>query len=201
MGGTVRGLQSAAFAFAVLWIVSGGALAQDFEVTETPFRVDHTLSQGTRWNTYELNAAVDQRVSYSVTVTTADACVILLFVKGHGIGPESAYFGTYSEERCVSNYANVFPVESADGTEFTVLIDTQSQGDVTYHLAIDIQAPVLPTWAVALFVAVGIGLAPAIVWTTWRRLVHRRPPSPDRESTDAHSIAAAQPPPPPPPLG
>ena len=153
-------------------------------MTSTPFRVDHTLSPGASWNTYELSAAVDQRIAYSVTVSTADACVLLLFVKGHGIRAlQSEYFASYSVEACVSNYSNTFRVEPPDGTAFTVLIDTESSGDVVYHLAIDILSPVVPSWVVVLFVLVTIGLAPPALWLSWRRLVHGKPqplePSPD----------------------
>lgn len=154
-----------------------GARAQDFEVTSTPFRVDHTLSLGTAWNTYELSAGIDQRVAYSVTVTTAGACVMLLFVKGHGIRAfQSEYFATYSEDACVPSYSNTFPVEPADGTAFTVLIDTESAGEVDYRLAIDILSPVVPAWVIVLSVMAIIGLAPPALWVAWRRLVDGRSP-------------------------
>jgi hypothetical protein len=186
----------------ILTMFSGGAMAQDFEVTSTPFRVDHTLSPDVAWNTYGLNAAIEKRVSYSVTVTTADACVMLLFLKGHGVGSQSQYFETYSEVSCVPGYSNTFPVEAADGTSFTVLIATESQGDVNYHLTIEILTPVVPAWVPVLLISTCLGSLPAFLWVWWRlthpkSLPRERLPDP-HESMDGGSTDARAPPPPPP---
>jgi hypothetical protein len=190
----------------ILSMFSGGAMAQDFEVTSTPFRVDHTLSPDAAWNTYGLNAAIEQRVSYSVTVTTTDACVTLLFLKGHGVPSQAKYFETYSEVACVPSYSNTFPVEAADGTAFTVLIDTESQGDVSYHLAIDILTPVVPAWLPVAFVAACLGIMPALLWVSLKRLKGSKSPPPEplpdpHESMNGGSTEAHEPPPPLPPGG
>lgn len=154
----------------MLSVIGGSAAAEDFTVISTPYRVNHTLVSQSLWNTYELSAGNDQRITYSMTITTPGACASLYFVKGHNPSARSEYFVTYSQEGCVRSYSNSFPVEAADGTDFAVLILTGYNGDVDYSLVIDLLVPVVPAWVLGLGILAVIGVAPLGLYFLWQRL-------------------------------
>lgn len=153
----------------ILLALSGTSSAISFSVITTPYHVNHTLPDDAAWNTYELTATDGQSVRYSMTITTPGACALLLFVKGHNPGPQFEYFATYSEGECVDSYSNSFPVEPSDGTTFSVLIVTGYAGDVNYSLDIDIIAPLVPDWVLAIGVVAILGILPVLIGWTWRR--------------------------------
>lgn len=153
----------------LLIAVGGSAAAEDFTVASTPYRVNHTLASQSLWNTYELNARDEQRITYTMSITTSGACASLFFVKGHNPGSRSEYFVTFSEESCVQTYSNSFPVEVADGTEFSVLIATDYNGDVSYSLVIDLLTPAIPAWLLGVGILAIIGIAPIALYLLWQR--------------------------------
>ncbi|MGI0148044.1 MAG: hypothetical protein ACREDF_00740 [Thermoplasmata archaeon] len=188
---------------ALLTAIGPPASATDFAVISTPYQVNHTLASDTRWNTYELTASIGQQVKYSITITTTGACASLLFIKGHNPGLRSEYFVTYSKESCVQTYSNSFPVEPNDGTTFSVLIETTYTGDVSYFLAIDILAPLVPTWLLGIGIVAIIGILPVLVYGMWSRwkIGPIRPPtsvSPRPASSPPDFPAPSTPTPPPP---
>lgn len=138
-------------------------------VASTPYRVNHTLVSQSLWNTYELNARDEQRITYTMSIMTPGACASLYFVKGHNPGPQSEYFITFSEASCVQTYSNSFPVEVADGTEFSVLIATDYNGDVSYSLVIDLLTPAIPAWVLGIGILAIIGIAPIGFYLLWQR--------------------------------
>ena len=150
--------------------LGGTVSADNFSVTSTPYQVDHTLAASALWNTYELSARDGDRVTYAMTVSTAGACAALLFVQGHDVGPMSELYISFSEARCVHNYTNSFPVESQDGKNFSVLIETSYAGDVRYSLTINIVRPLVPGWVLGTGVVVLVGLAPLLLTVVWRRM-------------------------------
>jgi len=160
----------------LLVAVCGSAAAEDFTVASTPYRVNHTLVSQSLWNTYELNAKDEQRITYTMVIMTPGACASLYFLKGHDPSPRSEYFVTFSEESCVQTYSNSFPVEVADGTAFAVLIATNYNGDVSYSLVIDLLAPAIPAWILGIGILAIIGIAPITIYLLWRRT--KAPPMP-----------------------
>ena len=172
----------------ILLATALGAAAQTFEITSTPFQVHQNLAADAGWHAYALTARTEEKVAYSMAVTTADACAILLFVKGHDLGPTGQYFATYSERNCVPRYSNTFPVDAADGTDFTVLIETTSPGDVNYSLEVHILTPVLSRATAGLLIVLTIAVLPPSLWVLRGRRANPKAPS-----------AELPPPPPPPP--
>jgi len=162
------GLLFVSLGIGIVMALGGTASALTYTVT-TPYRVDHTLAADASWNAYELTAQNDQRVTYSMTITTSGACAMMFFIKGHGVTPESKYFIAYSQENCAQSYANTFPVGSRDGTDFTVLILTDYTGDVNYTLAIDIASPVVPSWLTGIGVLAVIVVVGVLIRTVRRR--------------------------------
>ena len=120
----------------------------EYQVTSNPYEVENTLLSTELWDSYELVAARGDRVSYSMTVATPTGCAMLLFVKGHNVDGNSQYYVQYSEDRCVTSYANTFRVGPSDGTWFSVVIASDQSQDIDYRLAISIQEAEPP---VALF--------------------------------------------------
>jgi hypothetical protein len=167
--GVRRSLFIGFLGFGLLIAVCSSVAADDFTVASTPYRVNHTLASQSLWNAYELNARDTQRITYTMSITTPGACASLYFLKGHNPGPLSQYFVTFSEQTCVQTYSNSFPVEAADGTEFSVLIETDYIGDVSYSLVIDLLTPAVPSWLLGIGILAIIGLAPIALYILWQR--------------------------------
>ena len=195
--------------------------ADNYTLTTDRYSENRTLLTTELWDTYELTASIGRNVIYSMNVTTPGGCAMLLYVKGHNANPQSNYYRFYSQEACVPTYSNTFPVESADGTEFTVLIATQQSQDINYSVSIRIESPrqnagpVVPGWLLSILILVVIGVVVGIVGSVAarRRRAARIPPvvppgyippppgQPSYPQQFPPPYAAPYPPPPPAPSG
>ena len=172
----VLGALAAAFA-----MLSAPVAALEHTVDTNPYMVNHTLLAGELWNAYELTAANGQQVAYWMNVSTAGTCASFLFVRGHDVTLESTYYLDYSQENCTRRYSNSFPVESGDGTAFTILITRAQPVNVSYNLTVSVVTPAPLGFAPGLlgflaFVAVGSALGGLIGILIDRRKVRRRAP-------------------------
>lgn len=192
--GIARSLFLGIVGMGLLVAATGSAAAEEFIVVSTPYRVNHTLTAEALWNTYELRARNEQQIRYSMAITTPGACASLFFIKGHNPGPESAYFSTYSQVGCVESYSNTFPVEPADGTEFSVLVAKYSDADVSYSLTIEVMSPAVPAWTLGVGIVAILGVAPVILYPLWKRSreLWRRTPVPASTAPAPTSPADAE---------
>ncbi len=145
------------------------AMATTYTVSTNPYTATVTLLASEPWDAHELSAANGQNVAYSLSVTTSGGCASLLFVKGHGADLNSQYYVTYSQETCVTSYSNSFPVASADGTQFSVLIATEQSQDINYTVTVNVTTPAIPSWALGLLVVVGLVVIGVVIRTLIRR--------------------------------
>ncbi len=155
-------------------VLAPSAAATNYTVSTNPFTATHTLSSTDLWDTYELTAQNGQDIAYSVTVLTAGACAKLFFIKGHNANEQSLYYVDYSQTSCVTTYSKSFPVESSDGTQFTVLIETTYSGNVSYVVTVGITTPVVPSWAIGAIVLIVILVVVMVIVALVRR---RRKPA------------------------
>ena len=144
-----------------LVVIAVGALlfaptsaATTFTVSANPYSANGTLSPSNPYDAHELTAATGQNVAYTMTVTTSGGCAELFYVKGHNVNPNSQYYQAYSTSGCVASFSKTFPVASADGTAFTVMVASTASTAVAYSVTITVTTPALPTWIVPLLALV-----------------------------------------------
>lgn len=124
----------------VVVFAAPAASAATYIVTANPYTATHSLSVTDSWDSYEITASTGSKISYSVAVTET-GCVKLALVQGHGVTLDSQYYIDYSQETCVASYSNTFPVESGEGTDFSVVIMTSMMTGVNYTISISTAAP------------------------------------------------------------
>ena len=178
MGGLMRiGVGMAVLAVA-LAALAGAAAATNYTVDGATYTKSTTLSQSETWDDYELAAQSGKTISYSVSVTSG-GCVMLFFAKGHNLNLESKFLVTYSQENCAPSYSNSFPVGSGDGTQFSIVIASDSNSDVPYKLDITVADTPFP-WVglvvVVAIIAVFVGIMYAV--RSRRRKAMRAPTAP-----------------------
>jgi len=117
------------------------AAAIEYTVTVNPYTVSHTLLNTENWNAYELIAEPGGQVSYTLTVTSAGDCAMLLMVRGHNPTGSSQYDTRYSMDTCGLSYANTYPVPSNLGNQFSIVIMTDRFNDIDYSLTITVTPP------------------------------------------------------------
>jgi len=153
----------AAWLVTVVWMALAlvPVAAENFDVGTTTYTKTATVGASDPFDTHELTAQNGQHVKYSMTTT--GGCAELYFVKGHSVSPASQYYITYSQESCVSTYSNDFPVESSDGTTFTVMIYRIASPDASYTLTIETYTPAVPSWVWGLLIFILVLVVPGII--------------------------------------
>jgi len=124
------------------------AAAVEYTVGTNPYIVTHTLLSTEIWNAYELIAEPGGQVSYTMAVTSAGDCAMLLMVRGHNPTGNSEYDTRYSMDTCGPSYANAYPVPSNMGNQWSIVIATDRLNDVDYSLTITVSPPAPLNWLV-----------------------------------------------------
>ena len=65
----------------------------------------------------------------------------LLLIKGSTVSLTSQYYVAYSAASNVDHYSNTFQVSSSDGTDFTIMIVTDVNDNITYSISISFSEP------------------------------------------------------------
>lgn len=146
--------------------------ATTYTVDADPYTATNAVSVTDTWDTYELTASAGQSIAYSVSAA-GGGCVMLLFIKGHSVTVNSQYYVAYSQANCVSSYSNTFPVASADGTDFSVLITTTNMSPVTYTVNINTTGGGLGSLLYVLLALIVVIVVVAVIVVV---LVRRRKP-------------------------
>ncbi len=158
------------------------AAAVEYTVDANPYSVSHTLPGTELWNVYELTANAGDQISYTMTVTSAGDCAMLLMVRGHNPTGSSQYDTRYSMDTCGPSYANTYPVPSGEGNQWSVVIASTQLNDVTYSLTITV-APAPPiNWLLIggiliVVVVVVVGLIAALMMRRKKRAAAMPPPA------------------------
>jgi hypothetical protein len=157
-----------------IWIVcllvllssAGTVSAETFSVGDT-YDSDDTLLNTDAWNEYEINADSSKKVEYSFQVQ-GDGSIMVLFVKGHDVDMDSSYYIMYSEDTSTKSYSNTFPVDSGDGTRFTILIVTEETENVTYSAGIKVIDKPVTDLIFGIIIFVVIIIVIAAIGAAWR---------------------------------
>lgn len=120
----------------ILLCCPGFVAAEVFTVDKSYDSVD-TLLSTEGWNEYRITADSDKKVDYSVEVQ-GSGTVMVLFIQGHTVSLSSSYYVVYSKDTPTKSYSNTFPVDSDDGTQFTLAVMTEDDDNVTYHIKIKV---------------------------------------------------------------
>ena len=176
----------------LLGMASTTASAGTFTVDSARYTKDDSISAVDPFDAHEVTAQSGQHVKYSVTATSG--CTELYFVKGHSVSPSSQYYVSYSQENCVGSYSNEFPVDSTDGTQFTVLILTTGTASASYTLTVETFTPAVPNWAIGIIVLVVI----IVVIAAIRVAIQRRKAASAPPPLQPPMMPPLQPPQPPP---
>ncbi len=140
------------------------AAAVEYTVNSNPYTVNHTLLATEAWNAYELTANTGDRVTYSMTVTSAGDCAMLLLVQGHNPTVSSQYYTSYSQDTCSLTYSNTFQVPSGEGNQFSIVIATDQLNDISYTLTIAIAlSPGLSSSTLLLIVGIVVAVVVVII--------------------------------------
>jgi hypothetical protein len=101
------------------------------------FESEHKLNYTELWNEYKITANSGKQIEYSFEVKE-DGTILVLFVKGHSVNRNSDYLISYSEDNPTRSYSDSYTVDSDDGTQFTLIIMTSEDINVTYTAKIKV---------------------------------------------------------------
>ena len=140
MGGRLV-VAAAVFGIAV-GLLSGAhpVLAQTYGVSSYPYSQDRTLPAATEFDSYEITATVGREIRYSVRATDG-GCILVLLILGHNANENSLYLIAYSQETCVESFSRTYRVPTGGGPEFSIVVTSELQGTVQYHVEIDVGEP------------------------------------------------------------
>ena len=118
---------------AAVMLLIGAAPAAAYTYTVTSDSYSNSTSTSYYYaDHYEFTAQTGQAVSYSVSVSSG--CVMVYFAAGHSLGSYFDYYDSYSRDYCSSStYSNTFTVSSSDGTDFSIIIGTNSYYSYSYY--------------------------------------------------------------------
>ena len=138
------------------------AMADDFTVPEGGYHSTDTLTMTDFWHEYHLSAGSDEDVKYSFEVQGSGE-IMVLFAQGSTFTITSNYYSLYSKDTPVTHYSNTFPVDSSDGTAFTIVVITDDLTNVTYDVDITVEKTPATTYLFGVLILVGIVVAIVVI--------------------------------------
>lgn len=140
--------------------------AESFTVGKSYDSVDILLSTNL-WNEYLVTAKADQKIEYSFEVQ-GNGTIMVFLIQGHDASLDSAYYEYFSQDTPVKSFSDTFPVDSDDGTRFTIAVMTLETENVTYQAEIEVYDRPITDFLFGLIIIVIIAVIIAAIGAAWR---------------------------------